>query len=66
VNPHHLRLLKIFDDLPLTAAVPIQVAAAVDGVSEKTIERTYKTVRVSDRRKGVLKKDIVQRRGAAA
>ena len=66
MNPRDLRLLKIFDDLPLTAVVPIGVTAAVDGTSEKTVTRTYDLVQVSDRRKGVLKKHIVQRRGAAA
>jgi len=66
VNPRDLRLLKLFDDLPLTAVLPFSVVAAVDGTSEKTVERTYETVRVSDRRKGVLKRHIIQRRAAAA
>ena len=66
MRPHDLRLLQIFEALPATAVLPIAVAAAHEGVSEKTIRRNYTLVQVSDRRKGVLKKDLAQRRGAAA
>jgi hypothetical protein len=65
VKSHDLHLLKIFEHLPPTAVLPIAVAAAHEGVSEKTIRRNYTLIRVSDRRKGVLKGDL-QRRGAAA
>jgi hypothetical protein len=59
MKPHDLRLLKLFDDLPASAIVPVPVAAAVKGVSTKTITRTYDLVPVSDRRVGVRKRDLV-------
>jgi hypothetical protein len=59
VKPHDLRLLKLFDTLPGSAVLPVAVAAAVKGVSDKTIRRTYKLIPVSDRRVGVRKRDLV-------
>jgi hypothetical protein len=51
-----LRLLKLYEYLPLTAVLPVSVAAVIKGVSEKTIRRNYATVPVSDGRVGVQKK----------
>jgi hypothetical protein len=59
MKPHDLHLLKLFDDLPGSAVVPVPVAAAVIGVSDKTIRRNYTLVPVSDRRVGVRKRDLV-------
>lgn len=59
MRSHDLRLLRIFEDLPDSAVLPVAVAAAVKGVSDKTIRRTYKLVPVSDRRVGVRKRDLV-------
>jgi hypothetical protein len=59
MKPHDLHLLKLFDDLPGSAVLPVAVAAAVKGVSDKTIRRTYKLVPVSDRRVGVRKHDLI-------
>jgi hypothetical protein len=58
MNSHELRLLRIFDDLPPTAVVPVVVAAAVRGVSDKTIRRNFPLVLVSKRRVGVRKSDL--------
>lgn len=66
MNCRDIRLLEIFEHLPPTAVLPVAVAAAHQGVSEKTIRRNYTLIPVSDRRKGVLKRDLAQRRGAAA
>ena len=59
MRSHDLRLLEFFEDLPNSAVLPVAVAAAVKGVSDKTIRRTYKLVPVSDRRVGVRKRDLV-------
>lgn len=55
----YLELLKNFDSLPLTAIVPIPVAAAWRGISEKTIRRNFPLIATSDRRRGVRKSDLV-------
>ncbi len=60
LNLRYVELLKHFDSLPLTATVPLAVAAAWRGISEKTIRRTYPLVRLSDRRVGVRKGDLVK------
>jgi hypothetical protein len=48
----YLELLKNFDSLPLTAIVPIPVAAAWRGISEKTIRRNFPLIATSERRRG--------------
>lgn len=45
--------LSRLPSLPNSAHVPIGVAAVHDGVSEKTVRRTYPLVELSPRRKGV-------------
>ena len=45
--------LKQFDNLPDSALVSVDVAALHDGVSTRTVRRTYPLVALSDRRKGV-------------
>ena len=55
MTPHNLRLLEIYASLPSTAVVPVPVAAAVKGVSDKTIRRNYELIPVSDGRVGVRK-----------
>jgi hypothetical protein len=42
----------------------VPVAAAVKGVSDKTIRRNYDLVPVSDRRVGVRKRDLVKAEAA--
>ena len=60
MKPHDLHLLKLFDALPGSAVLPVAVAAAVKGVSDKTIRRTYRLIPGSaDRRVGVRKRDLV-------
>jgi hypothetical protein len=54
-----LHILKLYDHLPLSAVIPVSVAAAIKGVDEKTIRRNYSLVPVSDRRVGVRKCDLV-------
>jgi hypothetical protein len=54
----HRRLLEEFPFLPPTAIVPLPVAAAVEGVSAKTLRRNYKLERISDWRWGVRKKNL--------
>ena len=39
MKPRHLDLLENFERLPLSATLPIPVAAAFLGLSEKTIRR---------------------------
>jgi hypothetical protein len=58
MKPHDLHLLKLYDDLPNSAVVPVAVAAAVKGVSDKTIRRNHELVPVSNRRVGVRKRDL--------
>jgi hypothetical protein len=45
-------LIRRFDSLPDDAVVPTPVTAAVHGVSERTVRRTYPSVRLSPGRKG--------------
>jgi hypothetical protein len=60
LNPRYIELLQHFDSLPLTATVPLAVAAAWRGVSEKTIRRCYPLVRMSAIRTGVRKADLIK------
>jgi hypothetical protein len=57
-RPRYLELLENFDSLPLTAIVPIPVAAAWRGISEKTIRRNFQLVATSEHRRGVRKSDL--------
>jgi hypothetical protein len=41
------KILKKFDELPDDAVVPSRVTAAVHGVSERTVRRTYPSVQLS-------------------
>jgi hypothetical protein len=50
--------LKIYENLPPSAVLPVPVAAAVKGVSDKTIRRNYELIPVSDGRVGVRKGDL--------
>jgi hypothetical protein len=61
------RLLALFDELPSSAVVPLKIAAAYKGVSEKTIRRIFPLIEVSPRRVGVRKVDLlVEEKSAAA
>jgi hypothetical protein len=53
IKRRYLELLENFDSLPPTAIVPIPVAAAWRGISEKTIRRNFSLVVTSDHRRGV-------------
>ena len=61
MTPHNQRLLKIYETLPNRAVIPVPVAAAVCGVSDKTIRRNYTLLQVSDGRVGVLKEHLESR-----
>jgi hypothetical protein len=45
-------ILRRFDLLPDDAVVPSFVTAVVHGISERTVRRTYPSVRLSKNRKG--------------
>ena len=45
-------ILRRFDQLPDDAVVPSYVTAIVHGVSERTVRRTYPSVRLSQNRIG--------------
>jgi hypothetical protein len=46
LNTRYVELLKNFDSLPQTAIVPIPVAAAYRGISEKTIRRKFQLIAI--------------------
>jgi hypothetical protein len=52
------RTIKQFDDLPDDAVVPRRVTAAVLHVSERTVQRSVPTVKLSARRRGNRVADI--------
>jgi len=52
-NKHYQQILKTLDSLPNSAKVPVPVAALHEGVSPKTIKRTYPLVKISAARWGV-------------
>jgi hypothetical protein len=58
LSPFHRNLLKEFPDLPLTAIIPLPVAAAVEGCSVKNIRRNYELEKISTYRQGVRKKNL--------
>jgi hypothetical protein len=54
MSPEAIRAeLKQLADKPDSAFVAVQVAAAHDGVSEKTVRRDYPLIQLTERRKGV-------------
>jgi hypothetical protein len=59
-------LLRIYDDRPERAALPITVAAAILGISDRTIRRNFKLIPVSDGRVGVLKSELLRSQGEVA
>jgi hypothetical protein len=60
MKARHLDLLENIDRLPPSAIVPVPVAAAHKGLSEKSIRRLYPLTPVSDCRVGVRKSDLDQ------
>jgi hypothetical protein len=60
LKPRYVELLKNFDSLPPTAIVPIPVAAAWRGISEKTIRRKFQLVATSEYRRGVRKSELTK------
>jgi hypothetical protein len=54
LSPHYQQILKNIPIMPDTAAIPVPVAALHEGVSRRTIKRTYPLVKISDHREGVL------------
>lgn len=53
LSPHYRRILEQLAALPDTAVVPLPVAAVHEGVSVKTIKRSYPRVKLTERREGV-------------
>jgi hypothetical protein len=51
-------IIKDFDSLPNDAVVPRQVTAALLHVSERTVRRRFRTVKLSARRRGNRVGDI--------
>ena len=64
-RPEIDEILKRIHLLPDTAVVPIEVAAAHDNISARTVRRTYPTVKLSPGRKGV-RLDYLRNRGQHA
>ena len=54
LSPLYQQILKHISILPDTAAIPVPVAALHEGVSRRTIKRTYPLVKLSEHREGVL------------
>jgi hypothetical protein len=61
-----LAALKDMSHFPDSAIVPIAVAAKHDGVSERTVRRTYPLKQISPGRKGVSVGYLRTRQKAAA
>jgi hypothetical protein len=53
LSPFYRNILKNIALLPDTAVIPLPVAALHEGVSRRTIKRTYPLVKISERREGV-------------
>jgi len=54
LSPLYQQILKNIPIMPDTAAIPVPVAALHEGVSRRTIKRTYPLVKLSEHREGVL------------
>jgi hypothetical protein len=54
LSQHYQQILKNIPLMPDTAAIPVPVAALHEGVSRRTIKRTYPLVKLSEHREGVL------------
>ena len=54
LSPLYEQILKNIPLMPDTAVIPVPVAALHEGVSRRTIKRTYPRVKLSDHREGVL------------
>jgi len=54
LSPLYQQILKNIPMMPDTAAIPVPVAALHEGVSRRTIKRTYPLVKLSEHREGVL------------
>jgi hypothetical protein len=51
LSPLYQQILKNIPIMPDTAAIPVPVAALHEGVSRRTIKRTYPLVKLSEHRK---------------
>lgn len=54
LSPLYQQILRNIPLLPDTSAIPVPVAALHEGVSRRTIKRTYPLVKLSEHRHGVL------------
>ena len=59
LNVRYADLLKNFNSLPPSAVLPVPVAAAYRGISERTVRRDFPLIRTSAGRVGVRKRDLV-------
>lgn len=53
LSPLYEQILKNIPLMPDTAVIPVPVAALHEGVSRRTIKRTYPRVKLSEHREGV-------------
>ncbi len=65
LGPLYQRILESIPHLPDNAKIPLPVAELIEGSSRQTIERTYRTVQISEHRKGVLLGDLRRKREIA-
>jgi hypothetical protein len=54
LSPHYRQILQNIPDMPDSAAIPVPVAALHEGVSRRTIKRSYPLIKLSQHREGVL------------
>jgi hypothetical protein len=53
LTDYELQLLALIPKLPDGASTTLKIGAAYKGVSEKTLRRSYPTVKIGERRTGV-------------
>lgn len=53
LSAHHRDLVRRFDELSDDAVVPVEVPAAIHGVSKRTVQRRYPKVQLSPNRIGI-------------
>jgi hypothetical protein len=65
LSPLYQQILKNIPIMPDSAVIPVPVAALHEGVSRRTIKRTYPRVKMSECREGVLLGYLRRKREAA-
>jgi hypothetical protein len=64
--PLYTSILRNIEDLPDSSPIPLPVASMLKGISRDEVKKRFRTVKISERRLGVLLGDLRSKREVTA